>query len=259
MKKDELEIEEKAQKYFQDVSRSIDSENELLESIYKNKNFVLRIVSKAANRYENIISDLSQLKHDAVLRTFKSAKENYNSDRGSFVNYFSRNLKFYTEEILKKQDKRNRQLILDAPLSNEDDKAANIVDNLESNIYTVNETEELVYEEEFLYALLNSLNKLFLSIKAGRDNKSKVYSYVVLECLLYKTDEFFKECVNKYDFLNLQKEKLQIIRTDFLKTRNIPKQKEYAQITGMPANKFADIKLGMENYLREAAEMQDYK
>lgn len=253
MKKDELEIEKLAQDYFKDDSRSHDLENKLLKAIYANNEFVVRIVSKALGKYTDATSNPAELKHEAVLRTFEGAKKNFDCEQGKFINYFSRNLKFYTENILKEECKEKQELILDDPVFRKKDEEACTIETAESNTISDEKNERL------LLVLLNSLNKLFLSTKAGRENKSKVYSYFVLECLLYKTDKFFNECINKYDFLNLQKEKLQEIRTDFLKTRNIPNQKDYARITGMPANKFADIKLVMEKYLREATEMQDYR
>lgn len=253
MKKDELEIEKLAQDYFRDASRPKDLENKLLEAIYANNEFVIRIVSRALGKYSDVTIDLSELKHGAVLETFEKAKENFDYNQGKFINYFSNNLKLRTEDILKKEYKKNQELILDDPSFKKKEEDSWELEKIEPK--TISDENN----EKFLLVLLNSLNKLFLSTKAGKNNKSKVYAYFVLECLLCKTTDLFTKYINEYDFLKMQKQPLMEIQQEYLKNRKIPSQKEYAKITGMPENKFATIKPMMEEYLYNSPEMQDYK
>ena len=55
MKQDEREIENLAQDYFKDSARSKEKRDSLLTAIYKNKEFVVKIVAGALKKYPNIL------------------------------------------------------------------------------------------------------------------------------------------------------------------------------------------------------------
>lgn len=238
MKQDEIEIERLAHIYFQETeAKSLEAENALLEAIYKNKEFVLKIVSKAFIKYDNAAEDIATLKHDAVLNTFRQAKKNFSYDKGNFINYFSFNLKCNTETLLKAQKKRNKKNeSLDASI---DDKGeVSFVDIIESDTKTEADFIQQDFENKFLEQLLKSINRIYLSTKAGQKNKSAVYTYFVLECLLSKSEEEYKRIFNNYEFLQPQKKIVDSLRLRYYKERYFPTQKDFAAIVGIPETKF---------------------
>lgn len=257
MKKDEMEIEEAAINYFKNTKRSVESRQELFQKIYNNNEFVLKIVSKAVSKYNNEINDIKQLKHDAILEAMITAEEKYEYEKSPFIHYFSSTLKFVTENIIKEQKKKNEELFLDSSISREEENGLANKALIESTVSSSMEVDDEIYCDKFFNTLLNSLNRLYLSTKAGRENKSKVYAYFVLECLLIKSDKVFGFYINSYDFLESQKQILLDIRKQFKKDREMLTQKEYSKIAGIAESKFSNIRIQMEQFLRNDIEMQN--
>lgn len=251
MKQDEREIENLAQDYFKDSARPKEKRDALLTAIYKNKEFVIKIVAGALRKYPNIINknELQDLKHVAVLNTFEQAENNYNPVNGDFVKYFSVNLSYNTISILKHENKKKNETTLDSPMGDEEDSDS-FVNTLADKRECENDAFVVEEESKQIIKIFNSIDKFFLSTKAGQKNKSAVYTYFVLEYLLMLPDFQCSRFIEKYEFLKPQKSTIELLRKDFIKSRKVPDQKEFAEICGTAATKFSGLRLEMEVFVK---------
>lgn len=251
MKQDEREIENLAQDYFNDSARSKEKRDALLTAIYKNKEFVVKIVAGALKKYPNILNkdDLTDLKYDAVLKTMGQAEDNYNPAIGAFINYFSRNLSLNTQNILKKESKKKNEISLDAAMGNEDD-VNSLVNNLADERECVKDALVVENQNKQIIKIFNSIEKFFLSTRAGQKNKSAVYTYVVLEYLLMLPDSQYSKFIEKYEFLKPQKATIELLKKDFVKSREVPDQNKFAKLCGTAASKFSRFRLEMEVFVK---------
>lgn len=252
MKQDEREIENLAQNYFKDSARSKEKRDVLLTTIYINKEFVVKIVAGALKKYPNVLNkeDLQDLKHNAVLKTFEQAENNYNPAAGHpFINYFSRNLSLNTQTILKKENEKKNEISLDAAMENEEDSDS-LVNHLADETESENDTLAIEDQNKQIIRIFNSIDKFFLSTKAGQENKPAVYTYFVLEYLLMLPDSKCSRFIEKYEFLKPQKDTIELLKKEFKKSRKVPNQKEYAKICGTPENKFSELRPKMEEFVK---------
>lgn len=263
MKPDELEIEKLAYSYFVESQKnSQNAENALLEKIYTNRNFILKIVSRNASRFSNVVEDLRNLKHEVVMKTFEQAKRNFIYDEeaavedGTFIKYFSSNLKQNTFNLLKAEyDKHKKEISINAPVNN-DDSSKDF-----EEIYTdgISVEDDFIRKDEEMRMFnqaLKSINKFYLSTKAGQQNKSAVYTFFVLECILPKPDYIYDFLFSEYDFLKAQKEVVDQIRKSYFVDCHVPDQKEFSKLTGCAESKFADMRTQLTNFLQNDSEMR---
>lgn len=252
MKQDEREIENLAQDYFKYSARSKEKRDALLTAIYKNKEFVVKIVAGALKKYPNILNkdELQDLKHVAVLNTFEQAENNYNPAAGHpFINYFSRNLSLNTQTILKKENEKENEISLDADMGNDED-ADSLVNNLADEREYVKDASVVENQNKQIIKIFNSIDKFFVSKKSGQKNKSAVYTYFVLEYLLNLPDSQCSRFIEKYEFLKPQKDTIELLKKEFSKSREVPDQKDFAKICGTAATKFSKLHLKMEVFVK---------
>lgn len=251
MKQDEREIENLAQDYFKDNVRSKEKRDALLTAIYKNKEFVVKIVAGALKKYPNILNkdELQDLKHVAVLKTFEQAENNYNPVNGDFVKYFSVNLSYNTISILKHENKKKSETTLDAPMGDEEDSDS-FVNNLADKRECENDAFVVKEQSKQIIKIFNSIDKFFLSTKAGQKNKSAVYTYFVLEYLLMLSDAQCSKFIETYEFLKPQKNTIELLKKEFAKSRKVPNKKDFAKICGTAATKFRTLHLEMEVFVK---------
>lgn len=251
MKQDEREIENLAQDYFKDNVRSKEKRDALLTAIYKNKEFVVKIVAGALKKYPNILNkdELQDLKHVAVLNTFEQAENNYNPVNGNFVKYFSVNLSYNTISILKHESKKKSETTLDAPMGDEEDSDS-FVNNLADKRECENDAFVVKEQSKQILKIFNSIDKFFLSTKAGQQNKSAVYTYFVLEYLLMLSDAQCSKFIETYEFLKPQKDTIELLKKEFAKSRKVPNKKDFAKICGTAATKFSGLSLKMEVFVK---------
>ena len=251
MKQDEREIENLAQDYFKDNARSKEKRDALLTAIYKNKEFVVKIVAGALKKYPNILNkdELQDLKHVAVLNTFEQAENNYNPVNGNFVKYFSVNLSYNTISILKHESKTKSETTLDAPMGDEEDSDS-FVNTLADKRECENDAFVVKEQSKQILKIFNSIDKFFLSTKAGQQNKSAVYTYFVLEYLLMLPDAQCSKFIEKYEFLKPQKDTIELLKKEFAKSRKVPNKKDFAKICGTAATKFSGLSLKMEVFVK---------
>ena len=251
MKQDEREIENLAQDFFKDSARSKEKRDALLTAIYKNKEFVVKIVAGALKKYPNILNkdELQDLKHVAVLNTFEQAENNYNPVNGNFVKYFSVNLSYNTISILKHENKKKNETTLDASMGDEEDSDS-FVNNLVDERECENDAFVVKEQSKQILKIFNSIDKFFLSTKAGQQNKSAVYTYFVLEYLLMLPDAQCSKFIEKYEFLKPQKNTIELLKKEFAKSRKVPNKKDFAKICGTAATKFSGLSLKMEVFVK---------
>lgn len=251
MKQDEREIENLAQDYFKDSAHSKEKRDALLTAIYKNKEFVVKIVAGALKKYPNILNkdELQDLKHVAVLKTFEQAENNYNPVNGDFVKYFSVNLSYNTISILKHESKKKSETTLDAPMGDEEDSDS-FVNNLADKRECENDAFVVKEQSKQILKIFNSIDKFFLSTKAGQQNKSAVYTYFVLEYLLMLSDAQCSKFIETYEFLKPQKDTIELLKKEFAKSRKVPNKKDFAKICGTAATKFSGLSLKMEVFVK---------
>lgn len=251
MKQDEREIENLAQDYFKDNVRSKEKRDALLTAIYKNKEFVVKIVAGALKKYPNILNkdELQDLKHVAVLKTFEQAENNYNPVNGDFVKYFSVNLSYNTISILKHENKKKSETTLDASMGDEEDSDS-FVNNLVDERECENDAFVVKEQSKQIIKIFNSIDKFFLSTKAGQKNKSAVYTYFVLEYLLMLSDAQCSKFIETYEFLKPQKNTIELLKKEFAKSRKVPNKKDFAKICGTAATKFRTLHLEMEVFVK---------
>lgn len=251
MKQDEREIENLAQDYFKDNARSKEKRDALLTAIYKNKEFVVKIVAGALKKYPNILNkdELQDLKHVAVLNTFEQAENNYNPVNGNFVKYFSVNLSYNTISILKHESKKKSETTLDASMGDEEDSDS-FVNNLVDERECENDAFVVKEQSKQIIKIFNSIDKFFLSTKAGQKNKSAVYTYFVLEYLLMLSDAQCSKFIETYEFLKPQKNTIELLKKEFAKSRKVPNKKDFAKICGTAATKFRTLHLEMEVFVK---------
>ncbi|MCI6891133.1 MAG: hypothetical protein MR852_03810 [Treponema sp.] len=251
MKQDEREIENLAQDYFKDNARSKEKRDALLTAIYKNKEFVVKIVAGALKKYPNILNkdELQDLKHVAVLNTFEQAENNYNPVNGNFVKYFSVNLSYNTISILKHESKKKSETTLDASMGDEEDSDS-FVNNLADKRECENDAFVVKEQSKQILKIFNSIDKFFLSTKAGQQNKSAVYTYFVLEYLLMLSDAQCSKFIETYEFLKPQKDTIELLKKEFAKSRKVPNKKDFAKICGTAATKFSGLSLKMEVFVK---------
>ena len=251
MKQDEREIENLAQDYFKDSARSKEKRDALLTAIYKNKEFVVKIVAGALKKYPNILNkdELQDLKHVAVLNTFEQAENNYNPVNGDFVKYFSVNLSYNTISILKHENKKKSETTLDASMGDEE-YSDSFVNTLADERECENDAFVVKERSKQIIKIFNSIDKFFLSTRAGQKNKSAVYTYFVLEYLLMLPDAQCSKFIEKYEFLKPQKDTIELLKKDFAKSRKVPNKKDFAKICGTAATKFSTLHLEMEVFVK---------
>ena len=189
--------------------------------------------------------DICQKKYGAVIFKPVQAYKMYRK----IVKYFSVNLSYNTISILKHESKKKSETTLDAPMGDEEDSDS-FVNNLADKRECENDAFVVKEQSKQILKIFNSIDKFFLSTKAGQQNKSAVYTYFVLEYLLMLSDAQCSKFIETYEFLKPQKDTIELLKKEFAKSRKVPNKKDFAKICCTAATKFSGLSLKMEVFVK---------
>ena len=158
-------------------------------------------------------------------------------------------MSYNTISILKHENKKKSETTLDASMGDEEDSDS-FVNTLADERECENDAFVVKEQSKQIIKIFNSIDKFFLSTKAGQKNKSAVYTYFVLEYLLMLSDAQCSKFIETYEFLKPQKDTIELLKKDFVKSREVPDQKAYAKICGTAATKFSGLSLEMEVFVK---------
>lgn len=247
MTQEEITIENLAQKYFS--TRTVEDRNNLWVGLSKAV-FVKKIFHKNLGGFLSIrkFTDNDEFKkleiegifNEVIVKTLDMCLRNYDLS-GSFVKYFSLNYKLCMRNYIKEEYVRKEQS-LNAPKENGNEESdETLIDDVKSGYEEKREANEEAVQKR--KKALKILEKFYTSTKAGQKNKGVVLLYMVLEIFSKLLDSEIEEYVSKCTFLSDNKELLEMVMDEIHRNNGeVPNQKDFAVMSGIPATKFAEVK-----------------
>lgn len=244
MTQEEIAIENLAQKYFS--TKTVEDRNNLWVALSK-AIFVKKIFYKNLGKFTGLDGfdkeEIDGIFSEVINKTIDMCIRNYKLSE-SFVKYFSSNYKFCMENHIKGEYEQ-KELSLNAPKENGDEESdETLIDDVKSGYEDNNRKNE--EQKQYRKKILKIFEKFYTSTKAGQKNKGVVLLYMVLEMFSKILDSEIEEYVSKCTFLSDNKELLRMAMDEIHRNNGeVPTQKDFAVISGIPATKFADVKTSL--------------
>lgn len=241
MTQEEITIENLAQKYFS--TRTVEDRNNLWVALSKAV-FVKKIFSKNlgafADRIEFDKDELDDILNEAIGVSLERCFNNFNLS-GSFVKYFSSCFKYSMRDFIDKEYIQKDKSLNENKRNGEEESDETLIDDVKSGYEEKREANEEAVQKR--KKALKILEKFYTSTKAGQKNKGVVLLYMVLEIFSKLLDSEIEEYVSKCTFLSDNKELLEMVMDEIHRNNGeVPNQKDFAVMSGIPATKFAEVK-----------------
>lgn len=240
MTKEESEIESIAQEYFKNPSS--EKYDKLQIAIYKAE-FATKIFNKGFSGYSGVLDrkHLMELKHDLLISMIDSTTSKYDINCGNpFINYFSSSLKLKLKSELARIYKDEQ--------SKEDIYAKDIYEDKRTA------GQDRVVDNYQIKQIFDTIEKFYTLNDSGKENKSKSYTYMVLEYLLSLPFEEVEKNINKYTFLQPQKEIIYRLYKNS-ETRDIS-LKEYCELVGGNSTKLSTLQTQIKQYIISESKLE---
>ena len=210
-------------KLFENCYRWVNSNNQIIKLCRRYSQLKSSKGSNKDHLYFEYSEELINI-IDTYLKKYSPEKVS----KSGFIGYLSYSLKM----VISGSNKSKNEISLDATINEDNDTLEDLLKD-DKNLEVTETVEGDIFKKKTTKLLLQTIQLCYEKTKAGRELKTHVYTYFILEYLFTLSNEEMTYCCNKYSFINKD-------AVNFFKNKDkVPTEKEFAEYTGTAASKYS--------------------